>query len=162
MSAKTAIWIMADPRPEHVSAITWLNESSSANFYLLKLEAIRIGDSPPAPLLTVIVGPSEEEKRLERLNKKLQNVISSGNTFGQLLDLAKKRTKLHANISPAQHEWLGTSAETGALFQLCIEKTKLKLSYISIVVKRRKKRIKRYSIRFLTIRMRLRKLWRTT
>src|SRR4051812_29677364 len=27
MAAKTAIWIVADPRPEHVAAITWLNES---------------------------------------------------------------------------------------------------------------------------------------
>ncbi|MBA3013900.1 MAG: DUF4268 domain-containing protein, partial [Desulfobulbaceae bacterium] len=42
MAAKTAIWIVADPRPEHVSAITWLNESSSASFYLLKIEAIVI------------------------------------------------------------------------------------------------------------------------
>ena len=48
MAAKTAIWIVADPRPEHVSAITWLNESSSANFYLLKIEAIKIvkGSNP--------------------------------------------------------------------------------------------------------------------
>ena len=42
MEAKAAIWIVADPRPEHISAITWLNESSSADFYLLKLEAIQI------------------------------------------------------------------------------------------------------------------------
>ena len=37
IGAKTAIWIVADPRPEHVSSINWLNESSSANFYLLKI-----------------------------------------------------------------------------------------------------------------------------
>lgn len=30
LEAKTAIWTAADPRPEHVSAITWLNESSTA------------------------------------------------------------------------------------------------------------------------------------
>ena len=59
MEAKAAIWIVADPRPEHISAITWLNESSSADFYLLKLEAIQIADSDPAPLITLIVGPSE-------------------------------------------------------------------------------------------------------
>jgi len=34
----------------------------SANFYLLKVEGIRIGDSEPAPLLTLIVGPSEESR----------------------------------------------------------------------------------------------------
>jgi RecB family endonuclease NucS len=36
MGAKTAIWIVADPRPEHVSAISWLNESSSANTLVQK------------------------------------------------------------------------------------------------------------------------------
>ena len=64
LEAKTAIWIVSDPRPEHLSSISWLNESSSANFYLLKLEAIKIDDSPPAPLLTLIVGPSEEVKEV--------------------------------------------------------------------------------------------------
>lgn len=42
VETKRAIWIVADPRPEHVGAITWLNESSSASFYLVKVE----GDPP--------------------------------------------------------------------------------------------------------------------
>ena len=37
MEANTAIWIVSEPRPEHVSAINWLNESTAANFYLLKI-----------------------------------------------------------------------------------------------------------------------------
>ena len=69
IGAKVAIWIVADPRPEHVSAISWLNESSSASFYLLKVEAIKIGDSEPAPLLTLIVGPSEEARELGETKK---------------------------------------------------------------------------------------------
>jgi len=44
-------------RPEHVRAITWLNESSSAEFFLVKVEAVRIEASPAAPLFTLIVGP---------------------------------------------------------------------------------------------------------
>ncbi|NIN67526.1 MAG: DUF4268 domain-containing protein, partial [Anaerolineae bacterium] len=60
IEAKAAVWIVADPRPEHVKAIAWLNDSSSADFYLLKVEAVKIGDSDPAPLLTRIVGPGEE------------------------------------------------------------------------------------------------------
>ena len=46
IGAKKAVWIVADPRPEHVAAIAWLNEGSAAAFYLLKIEGIRIGDSP--------------------------------------------------------------------------------------------------------------------
>ena len=64
IGAKTAIWIVSKPRTEHINAINWLNESSSADFYLLKVEAIKIGDSPPAPLLTVIVEPSAESKEV--------------------------------------------------------------------------------------------------
>ncbi|MCR5765664.1 MAG: hypothetical protein K6G09_06785, partial [Treponema sp.] len=64
MDAATAIWIVSEPRPEHVSAINWLNESTAANFYLLKIEGVKIGNSDPAPLLTLIVGPSEETENV--------------------------------------------------------------------------------------------------
>ena len=66
MEAQTAIWIVSEPRPEHVSVIAWLNESSSSDFYLVKVEAVRIGISPPAPLLTLIVGPSAETAAISR------------------------------------------------------------------------------------------------
>ena len=56
LDGKAAIWIVADHRPEHMGAVQWLNESSPADFFLLKVEAVRIDDSPPAPLLTPIVG----------------------------------------------------------------------------------------------------------
>src|SRR5688572_21100363 len=39
LEARIAIWIVKDPRPEHVGAVTWLNESTGANFYLVKVEA---------------------------------------------------------------------------------------------------------------------------
>ena len=71
LEAKTAIWIVSEPRPEHIASIQWLNESSSANFFLLKLEAIKIDDSPPAPLFTLIVGPSEEGKEVGKAKKEI-------------------------------------------------------------------------------------------
>ena len=46
IDAKTAIWIVADPRPEHVKAISWLNDSSPARFFLFKVEAVKIDESP--------------------------------------------------------------------------------------------------------------------
>ena len=69
MQAQKAVWIVSHPRPEHVAAINWLNESTNADFYLLKIEAVRIGDSPPAPLLTVIVGPSEMGKTVGKMKQ---------------------------------------------------------------------------------------------
>ncbi|TMA06571.1 MAG: DUF4268 domain-containing protein [Deltaproteobacteria bacterium] len=111
IGAKTAIWIVADPRPEHVNAITWLNESASAAFYLLKIEGIKIGDSPPAPLLTLIVGPSEETIEVGATKKDLaERYIIREKFWAQLLAKAKEKTKLHAGISPSQHGWIGTGA----------------------------------------------------
>ncbi|HEV7277716.1 MAG TPA: DUF4268 domain-containing protein [Devosiaceae bacterium] len=69
MNARAAIWIVSEPRPEHVAAMSWLNDSSSADFYLLKIEAVRIGISPPAPLLSVIVKPSEDKPTISGANQ---------------------------------------------------------------------------------------------
>src|SRR5262249_43141766 len=71
MGAKAAIWIVSDPRSEHVAAVAWLNKSSSADFYMVKVEAVRIGNSPPAPLFTLIVGPSKETKDVGETKKQI-------------------------------------------------------------------------------------------
>ena len=111
IEARKAIWIVADPRPEHVGVVTWLNESSSADFYLLKLEAIRIGESEPAALLTQIVGPSEEARIAGATKKQMaERERQRYRFFEGLLEHAKLRTKLHANISPGTATWVGASA----------------------------------------------------
>src|SRR5690606_20941600 len=51
LDASAAVWVVADARPEHIAAMTWLNESKDTAFYLVKAEAVAIGDSPPAALL---------------------------------------------------------------------------------------------------------------
>ena len=110
-NARTAIWIVADPRPEHVRAISWLNESSEASFYLLRIEAIKVGDSPPAPLLTSIIGPSEEVKKVGEGKRKRAEVHGVLRKFWtQLLEKAELKTPLHANVSPGHGNWIATSA----------------------------------------------------
>jgi hypothetical protein len=58
--AQAAIWLVSEARPEHERAIAWLNDSSTCSFYLVKLEAVRIGNSDPAPVLGLIAGPTEQ------------------------------------------------------------------------------------------------------
>lgn len=100
--AQVAVWIVSDPRPEHVSAINWLNESSAADFYLLKLEAIRIHDSPPAPLFTLIVGPSEEARQVGETKKEFAEKHKQRQLFWeQLLTRAESKTDLHRHASPS-------------------------------------------------------------
>ena len=111
IQARQAVWIVADPRPEHVAVINWLNESSSADFYLLKLEAIRIGDSEPAPLLTQIVGPSEETREVGRKKEEMaERERLRYRFFEGLLGHAKSRTQLHSNISPTKNSWVAAGA----------------------------------------------------
>jgi hypothetical protein len=116
IGAKTAIWIVADPRPEHVGAISWLNESSTAAFYLVKVEGVKIGTSEPAPLLTKIVGPSDEIRDAGRRKEELvERDIMFRKFWGQLLGKANPRTKLHASISPGRDYWIGASAGMSGL-----------------------------------------------
>jgi hypothetical protein len=111
VGAKTAVWIVADPRQEHISAMAWLNESSAANFYLFKLEAVKIGESPPAPLLTLIVGPSEESREVGKTKKDIaERHIIRHQFWTDLLERAREKTRLHANITPSQYNWIGTGA----------------------------------------------------
>ena len=65
LDAKIAVWITSASRPEHERAIHWLNEILPADmaFYLLQIEAYRIGDSAPAPKFTVVLVPRARRAR---------------------------------------------------------------------------------------------------
>lgn len=111
LDAKRAIWIVGDPRPEHIQAITTLNESKARAFYLVKLEAISIADSPPAALFTFIVGPSEEGMAIGEIKEaNAETDILRKKFWTQLLAEAKKSTQIHANISPGANHWISASA----------------------------------------------------
>ena len=114
IDAKVGIWIVADPKPEHVSAISWLNQTYSADFYLVKLEAVQIGDSLRAPLLTLIVGANEESKQAVTVKAEEKERYGLRQEFWtQLLDRARVRTPLHANISARRGVDLDATVKTG-------------------------------------------------
>jgi hypothetical protein len=113
LDAKMAVWITSDPRPEHEQAVHWLNEVVPADtaFYLVKVEAYRIGDSPPAPQLIVVAGPSPEAREVGEQKKELaERHVSRLAFWKQLLERAKQKTSLHARISPSKENWLSTGA----------------------------------------------------
>ena len=118
IEAKTAIWVTSHARPEHIRAISWLNETTpvDVSFYLVKLAAYRIGDSGPAPLFTVIVEPSKESKAFHDQKKGLaQRHLLRLMFWGQLLEKAKSTTALHAGRSPTKELWLGAGAGKAGL-----------------------------------------------
>lgn len=114
--AKAAVWIVAKPRPEHVKVITWLNEATSTPFYLIQIEAIRIGESEPAPLLTKIVGPSLESQAVGATRKERSERHEIRKRFWtMLLDEAKKTTKLHGNSTPTTNAYQSATSSAAKI-----------------------------------------------
>jgi hypothetical protein len=122
LEAKRAIWIVSQPRPEHVTAISWLNESVASDFYLIQVEAIRIGDSPAAPLLALITGPSVEAKQVgaEKQERAERHDLREAFWAG-LLGRAADRTRLHSAVRPNKDSWLSAgSGRSGVHFTYLI------------------------------------------
>lgn len=67
VDASVIVWIVKDARPEHQSAVEWLNEhtDSEIGFFLLEIHAIKIGDSDPAPQFKVVAQPNEYMKSVK-------------------------------------------------------------------------------------------------
>jgi hypothetical protein len=127
--AKIAIWIVSEPRQEHISAINWLNEGeNNCDFYLLKLEGIKIGDSSPAPLITKIVGPSIETKHIGKIKKEDSERHRLRLKFWTLLlEKAKKKHSLFNTISPTKDTWIGVSAGKGISYAYWVTKNGVRL-----------------------------------
>lgn len=125
LDAKTAIWITKVPRPEHVKAVAWLNETTpdDVSFYLVRLDAFKIGDSDPAPLFTTIVGPSPEAKGFGQQKKDLAERHVLRLKFWETL-LARAKQKglmLHAARSPTKDSWISAGAgRSGVTFNYVV------------------------------------------
>lgn len=111
--AKIAIWIVERPKQEHINALNWLNEmDNGCDFYLLGIEAIKIGDSNPAPLLTTIVRPSDEAKIIGKIKKNETKRHQLRREFwATLLDKMKVRgSRTFLSISPTDDSWIAATA----------------------------------------------------
>ncbi|MCX7001435.1 MAG: DUF4268 domain-containing protein [Candidatus Sumerlaeota bacterium] len=124
LEASTAIWVTSDPRPEHQKVIDWLNEATGADisFYLVKVEATKIGDSPYAPLFTVLAAPDKQSKETGKTKKEMAARHYLRREFWEsLLQKSKEKTKLFSNISPSTSNWIGMGAgKSGVSFSYMI------------------------------------------
>ena len=81
--AEIIIWIVESTREEHVRAIDWLNEHTDEdiNFFLIKMELWKIGDSPYAPKFQVISQPNDWAKVVK---ESTSHAVLSENRLQQL------------------------------------------------------------------------------
>ncbi len=71
LDAAVVVWIVAEARPEHSSAIEWLNlhTDDTISFFLIEIHAFKIGDSDPAPQFQIIQQPNDFVKTVKSLAK---------------------------------------------------------------------------------------------
>lgn len=64
VDAKTCVWVAERIRDEHRAAVDWLNRitGDGYNFFGVEMQAVRIGDSVPAPLFNVVARPNDFSK----------------------------------------------------------------------------------------------------
>lgn len=113
LEAKTAIWVATEARQEHQRVIDWLNESTGADyaFYFVQVEAIRIDDSPYAPLFTPLAQPDEQTRAIGAQKKELaERDLLCLEFWEQLLKRSKGRTRLTENRSPTKDHWFEVAA----------------------------------------------------
>jgi len=115
LDAEVAIWVTAEARPEHVSAVSWLNENASgADFYLVKVEGVQVDSSRPAPLFTRIVGPSPETRAARQTKQEWDERDRLRYEFFEgLLERVGKYTDLFNSISPKPRRNVGASGGPG-------------------------------------------------
>ena len=124
LKANRAIWIAKEPREEHVKAIEWLNEITpdDISFYLVKLEAIRIGEHPvAAPQFMIVQGPSEEGKKLGAEKKEFARRHQIRLDFwGEFIDAMNADNGLCSNLSPSKDAWLGIALGWSGVSVNCV------------------------------------------
>lgn len=72
LDAAVVVWIVAEVREEHASAIEWLNKHTDEDvaFFLLEIHAYTIGDSIPAPQFRIVEQPNDFVKTTKNLSRK--------------------------------------------------------------------------------------------
>lgn len=78
LQAKTVIWIAQDFSEAHLSAVRWLNDHTDTQyaFFAIQVRAVRIGDSPVAPVLEIREQPSSWDRQLRQLSQDSESELS--------------------------------------------------------------------------------------
>lgn len=99
LEAEVIIWIVEEAREEHRSAIEWLNNNTNEDisFFLIEIEAYKIGDSLPAPNFKVVEQPNNflmNTISVSKSNDDLNTSQSERLTFWQAFnDLIEEKGK---------------------------------------------------------------------
>lgn len=111
LQANVVVWIVRQARAEHEQAINWLNANTTedANFFLFQVEAWKIGDSRPAPLLNVIAQPNDWAKEVKKSadgNPSSELKLLQAAVFERVRELGDQSAKFARRWRQARpHHW---------------------------------------------------------
>lgn len=108
--ASYAIWVVKRAREEHQKAIEWLNGHTDMDlgFFLVEIEAVRIGDSLPAPMFTVIEKPNDwakTTKSAEGLNETQKLRLAYWQRYHDLASSDQEFSKVFKPRKPSPDHW---------------------------------------------------------
>ncbi len=83
LDARTVIWVAAGFQEKHLSAFQWLNEHTHEDcaFFAVRVKAVRIDDSRPAPQFEVVARPNHWERQRRHEARKGSEVAERRRSF---------------------------------------------------------------------------------
>lgn len=103
LEASVVVWIVANARDEHASAIEWLNKHTDdeVSFFLIEVHAYTIGNSDPAPMFKIIEQPNDFAKTVKaiaekgELNERQKHRLNFWTQFNDAIDERGKPFNKH-------------------------------------------------------------------
>ena len=110
LDASVVIWIVAQARDEHASAVEWLNKHTDeeVSFFLIEVHAYTIGNSDPAPMFKIIEQPNDFAKTVKALAEKgelNEREIQRLNFWTQFNERIDQRGKPFNKHKPSTDHW---------------------------------------------------------
>ena len=119
LEATHAVLIAETFRPEHRSALQWLNANSTdaVHFFGVELKAWRIGTSLPAPQLDVVVEPDEWKRSIRAETATLSDKQRAYRDFWTefLPEFRERHPQWSRRNTPAKDNWMSFPAGLAGL-----------------------------------------------
>ena len=122
-NAEILIWIVERAENVHKVAVQWINDHTdeNINIFLIQIKILRIGDSVPAPMFTVLEKPKDWPKQNKQvaITKTNQQQMDFWNSF---MDYAMKNTefsKLFHHRKGLMQNWMNLPLGSSK-YQICL------------------------------------------
>lgn len=117
LDAAVVVWIVAEAKEEHASAIEWLNKHTDedVSFFLLEIHAYTIGESLPAPQFHIVQQPNDFAKTAKSLSHKgeLNDTQTCRLEFWtKLNDVIDQKGKPFNKRKPSTDHWYSVAVGT--------------------------------------------------